>query len=134
MRDTPLEHQTPENPWREHRLYQASFLLRDYGFDFEDLPFAQDGKLPLDTDPKLGWARQNLNERPIELNVAERRDLLKVPGIGPKGADALMSARRQRRILDLKQLHKLGINANRAAPFVLLGGHQPAYQLRLLDC
>lgn len=131
VRDTPLENTAPENPWREHRLYQASFLLRDYGFDFEDLPFAQDGKLPLDTDPKLGWARQNLNERPIELNAAERRDLLKIPGIGPKGADAIISARREHKLRDLKQLRALGINAERAAPFVLLGGHQPAYQTRL---
>lgn len=56
MPQTPLEEQPAENPWREHRLYQASFLLRDYGFDLEDLPFTPTGRLPLEVDPKLGWA------------------------------------------------------------------------------
>ena len=55
--DTPLENQAAINPWRTHRLYQADFLLRDYGFTVEDLPFTRDGLLPLETDPKLAWAR-----------------------------------------------------------------------------
>ena len=132
VRDTPLENHAAENPWREHRLYQASFLLRDYGFDFEDLPFSQNGNLPLDADPKLGWARLNLHERPIEINTAERRELLKIPGIGPKGADAILASRGGQRLSELKHLQALGINALRAAPFVLLSGKQQPYQLRLL--
>jgi predicted DNA-binding helix-hairpin-helix protein len=131
VRDTPLENRPPENPWREHRLYQASFLLRDYGFDLEDLPFVSDGRLPLDVDPKLGWARANLGQAPVELNRAERRDLLRVPGIGPRGAEALLRARRQGRLRELRDLQKLGILAARAAPFVLLNGRRPQHQLRL---
>ena len=61
---------------REHRLYQASFLLRDYGFDLEDLPFTSAGRLPLEHDPKLGWAKENLRDQPVELNKADRRSLL----------------------------------------------------------
>ncbi len=57
--NTPLENLPPENPMREHRLYQSSFLLRDYGFDLEDMPFAASGNLPLDVDPKVAWAAQN---------------------------------------------------------------------------
>src|SRR5258706_6514805 len=53
IRDTPLENKAAVDPIREHRLYQASFLLRDYGFDLEEMPFAQDGNLPLPTDPKV---------------------------------------------------------------------------------
>jgi predicted DNA-binding helix-hairpin-helix protein len=128
---TPLENQPPENPWREHRLYQASFLLRDYGFDLEDLPFTSAGRLPLEVDPKLGWAQENLREQPIELNRADRRSLLRVPGIGPKSADLILRARRQGALRELRDLQRLGINAARAAPYVLLNGRQAAYQARL---
>ncbi len=127
--DTPLESLPPENPWREHRLYQASFLLRDYGFEFEELPFDARGYLPLDIDPKLGWARLNLRETPIEINRADRRELLKIPGIGPKGADAILAARRTHRLREARQLKQLGIAAERALPFILLDDKRPAVQL-----
>ncbi len=130
--DTPLENQTPENPWRQHRLYQASFLIRDYGFDLEDMPFAHNGHLPLDVDPKLGWARENLREAPVEVNRADRRELLRVPGIGPKGVEAILSARRVGALRDLRDLKKIGVLADRAAPFILLNGHSPRHQLPLL--
>ena len=73
--DTPLENKTATDPLREHRLYQASFLLRDYGFDLEDMPFTNNGFLPLHSDPKLAWAQLNLKDQPIEINRAERRGL-----------------------------------------------------------
>ncbi len=129
--DTPLENHPAENPWREHRLYQASFLLRDYGFDLEDMPFAQNGRLPLDTDPKLAWARENLQERPVELNRADRETLLRVPGIGPQGANAILQARRRGRLSDLNALQQLGVLTKRAAPYVLLDGRRPNHQMRL---
>jgi predicted DNA-binding helix-hairpin-helix protein len=128
IRDTPFENKAPTDPRREHRLYQASFLLRDYGFDLEDLPFAEDGHLPLRVDPKLAWAQLNLSPRPIEINHAQRQDLLRIPGIGPRAANAVMNARRTRSIRDLSSLKKLGIQAERAAPFILLDGKQPAQQ------
>jgi predicted DNA-binding helix-hairpin-helix protein len=128
---TPLEDVPAENPWREHRLYQASFLLRDYGFDLEDLPFTEAGRLPLEMDPKLAWARQNLNDTPVEINRADRRSLLRVPGIGPKGVEAILQARRQGHLRELRDLQALGVQAKRAAPFILLDGRQPTHQLRL---
>jgi len=128
--NTPLENHAPENPWREHRLYQSSFLLRDYGFDLEDMPFTQEGFLPLDVDPKVAWARQNLRD-PIEINQADRRELLRVPGIGPKGVEAILVARRQSTLRDLKDLKTLGVIVARAAPFVLLNGRRPSWQLSL---
>jgi predicted DNA-binding helix-hairpin-helix protein len=130
--DTPLENQPPESVKREHRLYEASFLLRDYGFNLEELPFQKDGRLPLDTDPKLAWAQTNLSETPVELNRASRSQLLRVPGIGPKGADLILSGRRQNKIRSLVDLRKIGLNPSRLAPFVLLDGTRPAYQLSLL--
>lgn len=129
--DTPLENKPAVNPMREHRLYQASFLLRDYGFDLEDLPFTSDENLPLHTDPKLAWAQINLVHAPIEVNRAEKRDLMKIPGIGLKGAEAILSARRLNRLHDLSALKKLGVIAERAAPYILLNGRRPASQLTL---
>ena len=131
MADTPLADHPPAPPLREHRLYQASFLLRDYGFGVEELPFGPDGNLPLGEDPKLAWARRHLAQAPVEVNRADRETLLRVPGIGPKGVRRLLAARRQGRLRDLSDLRKLGIAADRAAPFILLDGHQLARQLIL---
>jgi predicted DNA-binding helix-hairpin-helix protein len=134
VRDTPFEDRTPINPWRQHRLYQASFLLRDYAFDLEDLPFQQAGDLPLEMDPKQAWARQNLAQAPVEVNHAERHDLLRIPGIGPKGARAILEARvggsRLRSVEDLKAL---GVWSNRSAPYILLDGSRPPVQLSLFQ-
>src|SRR5688572_10919840 len=124
IRDTPLENKAAVDPLREHRLYQASFLLRDYGFDLEEMPFLQNGNLPLPTDPKLAWAQQNLKEKPLEINKAERRELLRIPGIGPKHADAILQARRSGKINNLSALKKLGVVVARVAPFILLDGRR----------
>jgi predicted DNA-binding helix-hairpin-helix protein len=129
--NTPLENKAAVNPLREHRLYQASFLLRDYGFDLEELPFVDDGNLPLASDPKLAWARQNLSERPVDINRAEKRELLRVPGIGPKGAEAILKARREGRLRELSNLRKLGVAIQRAAPFVLVNGRRSPQQMQL---
>ena len=129
--DTPLESLPPSPPVREHRLYQSSFLLRDYGFDLEELPFTASGNLPLDTDPKLAWARGHLAHAPVEVNRASRRDLLRVPGIGPVTANRILRERRRGRLQDLSALSKLGIAAQRASPFVLLDGRRPPRQLHL---
>src|SRR6266702_1538411 len=80
---TPFENLTPTDPLREHRLYQASFLLRDYGWKVEDLPFLPDGNMELALDPKRAWAEQHLRESPIEIMTASRRQLLRIPSIGP---------------------------------------------------
>jgi predicted DNA-binding helix-hairpin-helix protein len=129
--DTPLEDHPPTPPEREHRLYQASFLLRDYGFSAEELPFDRSGNLPLDTDPKLAWARRSLGETLVEVNTASRQELLRVPGIGPKGADRIMRARRGGKLRDLSDLGRLGIVTKRTSPFILLDGRRPPRQMRL---
>ncbi len=129
--DTPLENKPAVDPIREHRLYQASFLLRDYGFELEDLPFTSDENLPLHSDPKLAWAQMNLVHAPVEVNRADRRELMRVPGIGQRGAEAILSARRTRKLRDLSILKKLGILTDRAAPYVLLDGRKAALQTRM---
>ena len=129
--DTPLESFPPESPLRQNRLYEASYLLRDYGFDLEDLPFAGQGNLPLDTDPKTASAERALAQQPVELNTADRELLLRVPGLGPRAAQLILAARRERQIHDLGQLRKLGIHAERAAPYITLMGQRPSRQLPL---
>jgi predicted DNA-binding helix-hairpin-helix protein len=131
--DTPLEGTAPTPKLREARLYQASFLLRDYGFTFEELPFDQEGLLPLDRDPKLAWAEEALRDRPVELNRAQREELLRVPGIGPLSADRIVEARRRGTLGELRHLEQVGVRGTgRLAPYVLLDGRRPTYQPRLL--
>lgn len=126
--DTPLVGHQPGSFERQHRLYQASFLLRDYGFGLEDLCFEQDGHLDLKRDPKRTWAEQNLGERPLELNSATREELLRIPGIGPLGMQRILAARKEHQLTALSQLARMGIQTTRAAPFILLNGKRPALQ------
>jgi predicted DNA-binding helix-hairpin-helix protein len=134
VENTPLENQPPSNPRRQQRLYQASFLLRDYGFDLEEMPFNGHGDLPLDTDPKLAWARQNFGQAPLEINRADREQLLRIPGIGLKGVQAILKARCSTPLRSLNDLKALGIVPVRAAPFILLDGKRPDLQLELIPC
>lgn len=120
--DTPLEAHPPTPALRQLRLYQASFLLRDYGFSVEEMPFGEDGNLPVQIDPKLAWAQKNLAGAPLEVNRADREQLLRVPGIGRRGVEAILRARRQGRLRDLSALRKLGVRTERAAPFLLFDG------------
>jgi predicted DNA-binding helix-hairpin-helix protein len=130
--DTPLENTPAIAAIREHRLYQASYLLRDYGWNVEDLPFVEAGNLRTDVDPKQAFAESTLKHAPVDLQQAERHELLKVPQIGPVSADAIIRARRERRITSLNQLRALGVKApEKAAPYVLLDGKRPAIQLGL---
>jgi predicted DNA-binding helix-hairpin-helix protein len=131
IKDTPLENKPATDPMREHRLYQASFLLRDYGFDLEDLPFTSASNLPLHADPKQAWAQMNLADSPLEINKAEKQELIRIPGIGLKGADAILSARRTSKLYDLSSLKKLGVIAERAAPYLLFNGHRAVLQMKM---
>ena len=134
VEQTPFENLTATDPLREFRLYQASFLLRDYGWSISDLGFLLDGNLPTELDPKRAWAEQHLRQAPLEIMTADRQQLLRVPGIGPLGADKIMNARRLGRIADLSHLRKLQIRApEQAAPYILLDGHRPTEQMSLFN-
>lgn len=129
VRDTPFESIPPLNPWREYRLYQASYLLKEYGFELEDLPLNPDHNLPLECDPKVRWAEEHLVHNPVDLNQAEHDVLLHVPGIGPRGVEVLLRERsRGSRVMELGQLRKFGIVPERVAPYILLNGRRPARQ------
>ncbi len=129
---TPFENLPATDPLREHRLYQASFLLHDYGWKVEDLPFLSDGNMELALDPKRAWAERYLRDAPLEIMTARRDQLLRIPGIGPVGADAILKARRQGKLTSLIDLRKLGIRATeQSAPYILLDGHREVTQMRL---
>lgn len=130
--DTPLDNTPPCEPLREHRLYQASYLLRDYGFSVEEMPFGIEGNLPLDTDPKLAWAQVHLQHNPVEINFAGPEELLRIPGIGQKGVETILNARQHSKLRDLNQLKKIGISTKRAVDFILMDGKRPSRQLPLL--
>jgi len=132
IEQTPFENLPATNPLREHRLYQASFLLRDYGWSVEDLPFLADGNMELALDPKRAWAQRHLRESPIEIMTASRQQLLRLPGIGPVAAEAILKARRQGKLTAIADLRRLGIHApEQAAPYILLHGQRPVVQQRL---
>ncbi len=129
---TPFENLPSTDPLREHRLYQASFLLRDYGWSVEELPFQATGNMQIDVDPKRAWAEMHLREAPVDIMKASRNQLLRVPGIGPVGAEAILRARHQGKLTNLTDLQKLGLRKpEQASPYILLNGRRPSTQLRL---
>ena len=131
--NTPLDGREPTPAWREHRLYQADWLLRFYGFRFDDLVFDPAGHLPRKADPKMLYARAHPELFPVELNRASREELLRVPGIGPRSAARLLQWRRQGTLRELEDVKRAGAIAERAAPFLLLDGRRPPHQLPLWE-
>lgn len=129
--ETPLENKPPTPLIRQNRLYQASYLLRDYGFSMEELPFEKTGNLPLNIDPKLAMAQRKFSHNPLEINVASREELLRIPGFGPKGVSLILKERREHKFTDMGHLRKLGIKPHKAAPFILLNGKSPPQQLSI---
>jgi predicted DNA-binding helix-hairpin-helix protein len=128
---TPLDGLQPTPAWREHRLYQADWLLRFYGFGFEDLVFDTDGNLARQADPKMIYAQAHPELFPVEVNRASREELLRVPGLGPRSVDRLLRWRREGCLRDVSDLGKAGAVPGRAASFVLLDGKRPPHQLPL---
>ncbi|MGQ2979818.1 MAG: putative DNA modification/repair radical SAM protein [Polaromonas sp.] len=116
---------------REHRLYQADWLMRFYGFAHDEIvpvSGSAGGMLSLDMDPKLAWALAHRGQFPVDLNRAPREMLLRVPGLGVKAVTRILQARRVRRLRadDLLRLH---VPLNKVLPFVLLADHQPGASL-----
>lgn len=110
---------------REHRLYQADWLYRFYGFDIAEIASTQkDGMLDLDIDPKLAWALANRQSFPVDVNKAERETLLRVPGFGTKTVNSILSSRRFRQ-LRLEDLARFGVSLKKVKAFVVAGGWSP---------
>ncbi len=115
---------------REHRLYQADWLYRFYGFDIGEITAAQpDGMLDLTLDPKLAWALANRARFPVDINMADRDLLLRVPGFGVRTVDNVISARRFRK-LGLDDLKRLRVSVKKVQAFITAAGWTP---LKLID-
>lgn len=102
---------------REHRLYQADWLIRFYGFDADEITTAESHNLDLDMDPKLSWALRNRGQFPVDINKAAREQLLRVPGIGEKSVRKIIKTRRHHGIRD-EDLIRMGIGYKKARPFI----------------
>lgn len=114
---------------REHRLYQADWLLRFYGFTVDDIAPPEDAhaNLDLDVDPKTAWALRNREFFPVDVNTASREALLRVPGLGVKTVDRLLQLRLHKR-LRFEDLSKLRVPTRKVAPFVVTVDHRPREQ------
>ena len=108
IENTPLEKHPACPASRARRLYQAFFLMRDYGYNLRELEilFDDNGMLPSVSDLKLEYAKRNPQDFPIDVNCADYRDLIKVPGIGPKSAKRILELREEKRIT-LEDLRKI---------------------------
>ena len=112
----------PTSPLRrEHRLYQADWLLRYYGFSAHELLDEEIPNLEIDIDPKTAWALRHLELFPVEINLADYEVLLRVPGIGVRSAQRIVRARRQGH-LSIDDLAKLGVVLKRARYFITARG------------
>lgn len=111
---------------REHRLYQADWLMRFYGFDADEITDRRDeDMLPLDIDPKLAWALRHRERFPLDVNKASRDDLLRVPGFGVRTVDRILAARRVTH-LRATDLARLNVPRAKVLPFIVLADHRPA--------
>ena len=118
---------------REHRLYQADWLIRYYEFSPDDVAgAADDGMLALDIDPKLAWALKNRHRFPVDVNRADREMLLRVPGLGARAVDAIIKARRHGR-LRLDDVARLTSGLKRARPFLIAEDFRPTTLTDRLD-
>jgi putative DNA modification/repair radical SAM protein len=117
---------------REHRLYQADWLFRFYGFGVDELTGGEGGMLDLTIDPKLAWALRNRGRFPIDVNTADRDWLLRVPGLGKRTVERIVAARRHR-TLRLDDIARLSGAVKRARPFLITADHRPGAELDRLD-
>ncbi|HYC31101.1 MAG TPA: hypothetical protein VEB59_02375, partial [Gemmatimonadales bacterium] len=109
---------------REHRLYQADWLMRFYGFRAAELTPAGAPHLELEVDPKLAWALRNRDRFPVDLNRADRRELLRVPGLGVRNVGRIVRLRRRHRVR-VDDLALLRVPLGRALPFIVTADHSP---------
>ena len=118
---------------REHRLYQADWLFRFYGFEADEITAGlPGGMLDLDIDPKLAWALRHRERFPLDVNKASREELLRIPGLGTKTIDRMIVSRRHR-ALRLDDVQRLAGSVRRARSFIVTADHRPTRELDRLD-
>lgn len=128
---SPIEHSAPglmntRPPLvREHRLYQADWLMRFYDFDAKELVTEADGNLSLEHDPKLAWALRHRDFFPLDVNAASREALLRVPGLGVRNVDRVIRIRRYHKV-SMDDLRRLRVSVGKVRPFLITADSGPA--------
>jgi predicted DNA-binding helix-hairpin-helix protein len=122
--NTPLEGAPATPALREHRLYQASYLVSSYGFAPDEMIYGAGGNLPLAQDPKTAWALNHPEWFPVEVSTASYEELVRVPGIGPLAARRVVSQRAMSVLRSLRDLRALGVLTARAGGFLTLRGRR----------
>lgn len=121
---------------REHRLYQADWLMRNYGFSTSEILPPETPNLDLRIDPKLAWALRNRQEFPLDIQTASRGQLVRVPGLGLRNVDRIIAIRRHTHVR-LEDLARLRVSLPKVRPFLITADHHPARYLldsdRLID-
>jgi predicted DNA-binding helix-hairpin-helix protein len=121
---TPMEGVRATPALREHRLYQAEYLLQEYGFTPDEVVFEPGGNLPLNLNPKVAWALAHPERFPVEVRTASHEELMRVPGIGPTAAGRIVAERSGVVLRGLADLRKLGVVTPWAGGFLTLGGRR----------
>ena len=109
---------------REHRLYQADWLMRFYGFQARELTTPDEPQLSLEMDPKMAWAMRHPQHFPVDVNAASREMLWRIPGLGVRNVDRILQIRRWHRVT-LADLAKLRVSLKKVLPFVQTADHHP---------
>jgi predicted DNA-binding helix-hairpin-helix protein len=122
--DTPLEGAPAAPALREHRLYQASYLLGEYGFTPDEVVYQPNGNLSLSLDPKAAWALAHPEQYPVEVGTASYEELVRVPGVGPLAARRIVDGRGSVVFRGLADLRRLGVVTTRAGGFLTLRGRR----------
>jgi predicted DNA-binding helix-hairpin-helix protein len=122
--DTPMDGVRATPALREHRLYQATYLMQGYGFAADEVVYQPDGNLPLNLDPKSAWALAHPESFPVEVATASGPQLMRVPGIGPVAARRIVAERSGTLLRGLADLRKLGVVTTRAGGFLTLRGRR----------
>ncbi|WP_459557070.1 putative DNA modification/repair radical SAM protein [Lacunimicrobium album] len=115
---------------REHRLYQADWLMRFYGFKADEIVTADNQNLDLEIDPKLAWALKNRQLFPVDVNRAPRELLLRIPGVGTRSVERIIKIRHYHG-LTVDDMKKIGLSWKKASPFVVTSDFNPS--VKLLD-
>lgn len=124
VKSTPFENKKEESMMRQNHLYNADFLVREYGFKIKEFDeILIDGNLPKNIDPKLAIARKFF-DKPIDINESSYEELLRIPGIGPKTAKLIFES--NTKLTSFEELRNIGVRLDAARPFIELDGKRQA--------
>ncbi len=121
VKGTPMMQEKKESTMRQNNLYKADFLMKQYNYKLQEILNVMNEDMLTKQDPKLLIAREEIRNR-IDVNEASRDELIRIPGIGLKATSKIISTREKQKIMNMKEIQKLGANIKQAAPFLRVNG------------